>query len=113
MCGITSVRHWSGSRNFSNIVDASETALDEWTVAPVISVSSGAPFTATVSGNAFVPTGFTRVQSGILGAGGPAAWPIVLERIQMPRIANVDLVLQEITIWESIGLELFGELLIS
>jgi len=88
-----------------------KTALDGWTVAPVISVSSGAPFTATVSGNAFVPTGFTRVQSGILGAGGASRLPnIARNGFQMPRIANVDLRLsKKFTIWESIGLELFGE----
>jgi len=88
-----------------------KTALDGWTVAPVISISSGAPFTATVSGNAPVPAGFTRVQSGILGAGGSSRLPnIARNGFQMPRIANVDLrISKKFTIWESIGLELFGE----
>ena len=88
-----------------------KTALDGWTIAPIISVSSGIPFTATVSGNAFVPAGFTRVQSGILGAGGSNRLPSIPRNgFQMPRTANVDLrVAKKFHIWESTGLELFGE----
>jgi len=89
-----------------------KTALDGWTVAPVVSISSGAPFTAIVSGNAPVNTAlFTRIQSGILGAGGSSRLPdIARNGFQMPRIANVDLrISKKFTIWESTGLELFGE----
>ena len=111
------VRHHVGStlvwqpEYFQNSGRLVKTALHGWTVAPVVSISSGAPFTATVSGNAFVPAGFTRVQSGILGAGGSSRLPdIARNGFQMPRIANVDLrIAKKFAIWESIGLELFGE----
>ena len=111
------VRHRGGAtlvwrpEYFQHSGRLAKTALDGWTVAPVISISSGAPFTATVSGNAPVPAGFTRVQSGILGAGGSSRLPdIARNGFQMPRIANVDLrIAKKFTIWESTGLELFGE----
>jgi len=86
-----------------------KTALDGWTVAPVISVSSGAPYTATVSGT--LATGTNRVQSGILGAGGTSRLPNVPRNgFEMPRTANVDLrIAKKFNIYESVGLEVFGE----
>jgi len=111
------VRHHVGStivwqpEYFQHRGQLVKTLLDGWTVAPLISISSGAPYTATVSGNAPVPAGFTRVQSGILGAGGSSRLPeIARNGFQMPRIANVDFRLsKKFTVWESTGLELFGE----
>jgi hypothetical protein len=41
--------------------------LDNWVIAPVIGISSAAPFTPLVSGNA---PQTTRVQTGVIGAGG-------------------------------------------
>lgn len=86
-------------------------ALDGWTVAPIIMVSSGAPYTATVSGNAPVAATFVRVSTGILGAGGTSRLPSIARNgFQMPRIVNVDLRLaKKFNIYESLKLELFGE----
>jgi hypothetical protein len=96
---------------FQNSGRAMKTILDGWTIAPVISVSSGAPFTSTVSGNAPVAATFTRIQSGILGAGGSSRLPdLARNGFQMPRVANVDLrISKKFNIWESTGLEIFGE----
>src|SRR6185312_10800532 len=62
--------------------------LDNFTFAPVISVSSGAPYTGFVSGNA-PPT--TRILTGILGNGGTNRLPN-MERnaFRLPYQANVD-----------------------
>jgi hypothetical protein len=87
------------------------TALDGFTFAPIVTVSSGAPYTGTVSGNAPVPAGFVRVSTGILGAGGTSRPPF-LDRnaFQMPRIVNVDLrIAKKFKLYESMGFELFGE----
>src|SRR5216683_2476184 len=86
-----------------------KTALDGWTIAPVVSVSSGAPYTSSISGTLPAATG--RVQSGILGAGGTSRLPTLPRNgFQMPRIANVDLrIAKKFNVWESTGLELFGE----
>lgn len=80
--------------------------LDGWGIAPIVSVSSGLPYTGTVSGNAPGGTSF-----GIIGAGGSSRLP-ELERnsFQMPRTVNVDLRLaKRFSIRESMGLEIFGE----
>lgn len=87
------------------------TALDGWTIAPIVMVSSGAPYTATVSGNAPVAATFVRVSTGILGAGGSGRLPeIARNGFQMPRTVNVDLRLaKKFNLHESWKLELFGE----
>jgi hypothetical protein len=111
------IRHHFGStlvwqpEYFRNSGRALKTALDGWSIAPLISVSSGAPFTATVSGNAPVAAGFTRIQSGILGAGGSSRLPdIARNGFQMPRTANVDLrISKKFQIWEQVSLELSGD----
>jgi hypothetical protein len=86
-------------------------ALDGWTIAPIIMVSSGTPYTATVSGNAPVAATFVRVSTGILGAGGNSRLPqIARNGFQMPRIVNVDLRLaKKFNLYESWKIELFGE----
>jgi len=86
-----------------------KTALDGWTIAPVVSVSSGAPYTSSISGTLPAATG--RVQSGILGAGGTSRLPTLPRNgFQMPRIANVDLrIAKKFNVSESTRLELFGE----
>jgi hypothetical protein len=85
--------------------------LDGWTIAPIVMVSSGAPYTATVSGNAPVAATFVRVSTGILGAGGTSRLPeIARNGFQMPRIVNVDLRLaKKFNLYESWKFELFGE----
>jgi outer membrane receptor protein involved in Fe transport len=87
------------------------TALDGWTIAPIVMVSSGAPYTATVSGNAPVTAAFVRVSTGILGAGGSGRLPeIARNGFQMPRTVNVDLRLaKKFNLHESWKIELFGE----
>ncbi len=87
------------------------TALDGFTIAPIVTVSSGAPYTGTVSGNAPVATGVVRTSTGILGAGGTSRPPFVARNaFQMPRIANVDLrIAKKFKLHESVGFEVFGE----
>lgn len=91
------------------------TALDGWTIAPIVMVSSGTPFTATVSGNAIVSTSLPSAQkptsTGILGAGGSNRLPTIPRNgFQMPRIVNVDLRLaKKFKLYESWSFEVFGE----
>lgn len=87
------------------------TALDGFTFAPIVSVSSGVPYTASVSGNAPVAATLVRVSTGILGAGGTSRLPsIARNAFQMPRTANVDLrIAKKFKLYESVGFEVFGE----
>jgi outer membrane receptor protein involved in Fe transport len=83
-----------------------KTLLDGFTIAPIITVASGAPYTASVSGSA--PGGLTN---GILGAGGSSRLPFIPPNaFQLPRIANVDLrIAKKFQVYESVNVELFGE----
>lgn len=100
---------------FKNSGKFLDMALDGFTIAPIIAVSSGAPYTATVSGNAIVSSALPAAQkptsTGILGAGGTSRLPTILRNgFQMPRTANVDLrIAKKFRIYESGALELFGE----
>jgi hypothetical protein len=68
---------------------ASSAWLSNFTIAPVIGVSSGSPFTPLISGNA--PPA-TRVLTGILGAGGTNRLPNVdRNSFRLPYTANLDL----------------------
>jgi hypothetical protein len=68
---------------------ASSVWLRDLTLAPVVGISSGAPFTATVTGNA--PPA-NRVLTGILGAGGTNRLPeIDRNTYRLPYSASVDL----------------------
>ena len=63
--------------------------LDNFTIAPIIAISSGAPFTALVSGNA--PQA-NRVLTGVLGVGGTNRLPSVdRNSFRLPSTASVDL----------------------
>jgi hypothetical protein len=65
--------------------------LDNFTFAPVIGVSSGAPFTALVNGNAPQPPN-VRVLSGILGVGGTNRLPTIERNTyRLPSQSSVDL----------------------
>jgi outer membrane receptor protein involved in Fe transport len=88
-----------------------KTALDGWTIAPIVSVSSGAPYTGTVSGNAPVASGVVRTSTGILGAGGTSRPPFIARNaFQMPRFVDVDLrIAKKFKLYESWNFELFGE----
>jgi hypothetical protein len=63
--------------------------LDGFTIAPIISVSSGSPYTGLVNGNA--PPA-NRILTGILGNGGTNRIPSVgRNSFRLPYTANVDL----------------------
>ncbi len=82
-----------------------------YTVSPIVTVSSGQPFTGGVSGNVFVPTGVARANGGILGVGGSNR-PFFEPRnsFQFPRISNTDIRLsRRFKIGEYGNLEVLGE----
>jgi hypothetical protein len=65
--------------------------FNNFTIAPVISLSSGAPLTPLVSGNA-PQAGTVRVQTGVLGAGGTNRLPQTERNsYRLPYTANMDL----------------------
>jgi hypothetical protein len=65
--------------------------LNGFTISPLIAISSGAPYTGLLQGNA--PGG---VSSGVLGAGGTNRLPgLPPNSFQMPRTANLDLRLEK------------------
>ncbi len=84
--------------------------LDGWTVAPIVGVGSGGPYTPFVSGG--IPSLLGPLfTSGINGSGGSSRpqW-ISPNAFTQPRIVNVDLRLAKLfQIYESVNFELFGE----
>jgi len=65
------------------------TLLSGFTISPALSITSGVPYTAVLTGNAPV-TG--RISTGILGAGGSNRLPsIERNAFHLPKTANVDL----------------------
>jgi Carboxypeptidase regulatory-like domain/TonB dependent receptor len=80
--------------------------LNGFTISPLITVSSGAPFTALIQGDA--PGG---TSSGILGAGGTDRLPSLAPNLfQQPRTAVVDLRLEKgFHIWEKWKFTLTGD----
>jgi Carboxypeptidase regulatory-like domain/TonB dependent receptor len=102
--------------------------VNGFTISPLISAASGAPFTPTLSGTAppVTATGvqctlpkppavnttcFPLVSSGVLGAGGTNRMPnLSPNSFQMPHIVNVDLRLQKgFNIWEKVKFTLTGD----
>jgi len=87
--------------------------VNGYTLSPLINVSSGAPFTPLISGNAPTQPGFSAVTggTGVLADGGTNRVPwLAPNSYQMPRTANVDFRLQkEFTIHESWKLMLSGD----
>jgi outer membrane receptor protein involved in Fe transport len=84
--------------------------LDGWTVAPIVTVASGATFTGTVPGG--VPTALHPLfTSGINGSGGSSRPPWVPRNaFTQPRTASVDLrVAKKFKLYESFNFEVFGE----
>lgn len=98
--GIWQPEFYHGSNGFVRAL------TNGFTLAPLLSISSGAPYTGTVSGNA--PGG---TSTGILGAGGISRPPFLPRNFfEMPRTFNMDLRLaKKFKPWESVSLELFGE----
>jgi outer membrane receptor protein involved in Fe transport len=83
--------------------------LDGWTIAPIVSISTGRPFTPFISGN--VPGTPTRASTGILGAGGDSRLPMLgRNTFRFPRTENVDLrVSRRIRVSERYAMEVLGE----
>lgn len=72
--------------------------VNGFTISPLINVSSGAPFTPLIQGNAPTQPGFTAVTggSGVLADGGTNRTPFLPPNaFQMPRTAVVDLRLEK------------------
>lgn len=92
-------------------------AFDGFTISPLITISSGVPFTPLIQGNAPSQTvnGVTYVGvtggSGILEDGGTNRPPFFANNsFQLPRTAIVDLRLEKsFTFWESRKLTLLGD----
>jgi outer membrane receptor protein involved in Fe transport len=84
-----------------------------YTLSPLLSVSSGVPFTPGISGNAPNPAGFINFTggTGILADGGTNRVPwLAPNSFQLPRTADVDFRLQkEFAIWESWKVILSGD----
>jgi TonB dependent receptor len=87
--------------------------VNGFTISPLINVSSGAPFTPLIQGNAPLPPGFVAVTggSGVLDDGGTNRTPFLPPNsFQMPRTANVDLRLEKgFDVWEKVKLTLSGD----
>jgi len=84
-----------------------------YTLSPLLNVSSGAPFTPAISGNAPNQPGFTSFTggTGVLADGGSNRTPwLAPNSFQLPRTANIDFRLQkEFTLHESWKLLLSGD----
>lgn len=84
-----------------------------FTISPLINISSGAPFTPLIQGNAPSQPGFVAVNggTGVLADGGTNRAPFFSPNaFQMPRTANVDLRLEKsFDIWEKVKLTLTGD----
>lgn len=94
------------SRIFKHLVNG-------YTISPLVTASSGAPFTPLISGNAPNPAGFVAFTggTGVLADGGTNRVPwLAPNSFQMPRTSDVDLRLQKrFDIWESWKLTLSGD----
>lgn len=84
-----------------------------FTISPLINVSSGAPFTPLIQGNAPNPAGFVGVSggSGVLADGGTNRTPFLPpNNFQMPRTTVVDLRLEKaFDFWERVKFTLTGD----
>ena len=87
--------------------------VNGYTISPIVTASSGAPFTPLISGNAPNPAGFVAFTggTGVLADGGTNRVPwLAPNSFQMPRTSDVDLRLEKrFNIWESWRLTLSGD----
>jgi outer membrane receptor protein involved in Fe transport len=68
---------------------ALQTIVSGFTIAPTLSISSGVPYTATLTGNT---PNTARISTGVLGAGGSNRLPnLKRNAFLLPKTANVDL----------------------
>lgn len=101
----------------NNLFNLGESALGRaifngFTLAPIVSISSGRPYNAFINGNATAPTGLIRIGSGILGSGGTNYAPFIVERnaYRFPTTAVVDLrVSRRFNLGETRNLEVLAE----
>jgi carboxypeptidase family protein len=78
---------WSPSFSAENSV--LHAVITGFTISPTLSVSSGVPYTATLTGNT---PNTARISTGVLGAGGSNRLPsIERNAFHLPKTANVDL----------------------
>ena len=80
-------------------------------IAPIVQISSGAPFNAGVNGNATAPAGLTRISTGVLGANGANRLPFIERNsFRFPTTAVVDLrISRRFNLGEERNLELLAE----
>lgn len=80
-----------------------------FSIAPIVTIQSGNPFTANVGGN--LPSGFTGISNGILGAGGANRLPnIGRNTYRLPYVFNVDLrISRRFRLTETANLEILAE----
>jgi hypothetical protein len=90
-------------------------AVNGFTISPLVTISSGVPFTPTISGNAPSQTDngvtFIDVSTGVLGVGGTNRPPFfTANSFQLPRTAIVDLRLEKsFKVWENMKFTLIGD----
>lgn len=91
---------------FQNWNRVARAIVSNFTIAPVVQITSGKPFTASVSGNA---TGGTS--TGILGAGGSNRVPFTQRNtFNFPNTYNVDLrISKRVPVGEKVRLEFLAE----
>ncbi|MEJ7617138.1 MAG: TonB-dependent receptor, partial [Pyrinomonadaceae bacterium] len=82
-----------------------------FTIAPIVSISSGAPYTAFINGNATAPAGTTRIGSGVLGAGGTNRAPFIERNaFRFPSTAVLDLrISRRFNLGETRNIEILAE----
>src|SRR5207247_5093822 len=77
---------WSPS--YGSEASAIHAVLTGFTISPTLGVSSGVPYTATLTGNT---PNTARISTGVLGAGGTNRLPsIARNAFHLPKTANVD-----------------------
>jgi hypothetical protein len=83
--------------------------LDGWTVAPIVTLSSGVTFTGGVSGNS--PSGSGATSTGLIGAGGSGrVYGIPRNTFRQDAVENVDLRIgKKFQATERLDFEIFGE----
>ena len=83
-----------------------------FTIAPIVTIQSGSPYSANVSGNIISATGFLAgTSTGIIGAGGANRLPnIERNAFRLPYVVNVDLrISRRFRITETANFEIFAE----
>ncbi len=82
-----------------------------FTIAPIVQISSGRPYSAGINGNATAPAGTTRIAGGVFGAGGASRAPFIERNaFRFPSTASVDLrVSRRFNLGETRNIEILAE----